>query len=140
MGLKIKNKKIMKKLVSLLVFVSFLFSCDCDRVLDDPDLAWSIGIVNNAILKERTVALEFRSSRQVQRVEFESFWKFEVNGSILSVRLLDSDFTWEQRGNVLRGVCKIPLGSLLSNPQVRHRYTHFVGYAVIDGRRVRLRN
>jgi len=138
--LKIKNKKIMKKLFSLLVFVSFLFSCDCDRVLDDPDLAWSIGIVNNAILKERTVALEFRSSRQVQRVEFESFWKFEVNGSILSVRLLDSDFTWEQRGNVLRGVCKIPLGSLLSNPQVRHRYTHFVGYAVIDGRRVRLRN
>ena len=138
--IKIKNKKIMKKLVSLLMFVSFLFSCDCDRVLDDPDLAWSIGIVNNAIFKERTVALEFRSSRQVQRVEFESFWKFEVNGSILSVRLLDSDFTWEQRGNVLRGVCKTPLGSLLSNPQVRHRYTHLVGYAVIDGRRVRLRN
>ena len=78
-----KNEKIMKKLFSLLVFVSFVFSCDCDRVLDDTDLAWSIGIVNNAILKERTVALEFRSSRQVQRVEFESFWKFEVNGSIL---------------------------------------------------------
>lgn len=127
----------MKKILLLLVLMAFV---SCEKNFENPCITWKVGIVYDATIQKRNLALEFQSSfANLEEVNFESIWIFEVDGTPIYLELHEEDFSWQHQGRTLKGICKTSLGELLSNPNVIHKSTTIEGHGKIDGKRIRIK-
>lgn len=125
----------MKKILLGILISVLLIGCQKNEVELAPSISWKVGIIYDANIQKRNLALEFQSSfGSLDQVCFESTWAFEVDGSVLYLELQESDFVWSSEGRTLKGLCKTSLGELLSDPKVLHKGTVLNGTAKIDGK------
>ena len=129
-------KKIILNVFSLMILFS---SCCREEVEITPSITYKVGIVQDINVHQRTLALEFQSSfGTIKKINFESLWTFEVDGTPIYLELHESDFAWQYQERTIKGICKTSLGELLATPNVIHKRTTLKGYAKVDGKWVKI--
>jgi len=130
----------MKKIILIVFSLMILFSSCCrEEVEITPSITYKVGIVQDINVHQRTLALEFQSSfGTIKKINFESLWTFEVDGTPIYLELHESDFAWQYQGRTIKGICKTSLGELLATPNVIHKRTTLKGYAKVDGKWVKI--
>lgn len=115
-----------------MLLIMTLTSCEKEEIT--PSIDWKVGIIHDATLQRRTLALEFQSSfGSIESVDFESIWIFEIQGTPIYLELHETDFSWQYQGRSLKGSCKTSLGEWLSAPNVTHKEARIKGYAKVNG-------
>ncbi len=119
-----------------------LFSSCCKEEFEQaPSVTYKVGIFHDATLNKKNISLEFQStSGIIEKINFESIWTFEVNGSPIYLELHENDFEWSRskNGNSYKGICKTSLGELLATPNVIHKRTTLKGKAKINGKWIKI--
>jgi lipoprotein len=132
----------MKKIILIVFSLMILFSSCCrEEVEITPSITYKVGIVQDINVHQRTLALEFQSSFEtIEKINFESIWTFEINGSPIYLELHENDFEWSRskNGNSYKGICKTSLGELLATPNVIHKRTTLKGKAKINGKWIKI--
>lgn len=126
----------MKKIILIVFSLMILFSSCCKEEVDQaPSVTYKVGIIQDTNLHQRTLALEFQSSFEtIEKINFESTWTFEVNGSPIYLEFHENDFKWQYQGRTIKGICKTSLGELLTNPNIIHKKTMIKGHVKIEGK------
>ena len=119
----------MKKIILIVFSLMILFSSCCrEEVEITPSITYKVGIVQDINVHQRTLALEFQSSfGTIKKINFESLWTFEVDGTPIYLELHESDFAWQYQERTIKGICKTSLGELLATPGVTHQTTFIQG-------------
>lgn len=126
----------MKKLILIIFSLMILVSGCCKEEVDQaPSVTYKVGIIQDANLHQRTLALEFQSSFEtIEKINFESIWTFEVDGTPIYLEFHESDFAWQYQGSTIKGICKTSLGELLTSPNIIHKKTMIKGHVKIEGK------